>query len=136
MSAPLPNPPNAAALRALVLDERPAIRDRVCAILTEAGMRSFDLGSTLGSTSIMARRQIDIVIVGSDLAGKNADRFVQMLRNNPRRAHLKIIRVVADEADVQADHEADVVVEERDLERSLISVVHAVMRQSSVLSRT
>lgn len=133
MSAPLPTSPNA-ALRALVLDERPEIRDRVCALLAEAGMLVFDLGSTLGSTSIMARRHIDVVIVGSDLSGKNANRFVQMLRNNPRRAHLKVVLIVT-ESDAQSDHEADVVVEEGELEQSLVTAVHAVMRQSAVFAR-
>jgi len=133
MSAPLSDPQNS-ALRALVLDERAEIRERIRRLLAEAGIHSYELSTTLGSTSIMTRRNIDVVIVGPELAGKNATRFVQMLRNNPSRAHLKVVLLVGEAGELE--HEADVVLEERDLERSLISVVRSIGRSSAEYLRS
>jgi CheY-like chemotaxis protein len=115
--------------KALVIDDDDIARELLASILKDGGYETFDLPSPIGATQIIFREQIEVVVVDLMMPALSGDKFVRMLRSNPRLKGLIIVLVSSFNVDqvneLAASARPNAVVSKADLRKDLLAIVNA-----------
>lgn len=87
---------NASSNRILLIDDSDIARAAVGHILEEGGYTYYDVSSPLGATSLIAKLDIDILVVDMNMPVMSGSRFAQLVRNNPRFSDVKLVLITGD----------------------------------------
>lgn len=122
-------------LSVLVVDDNEIARCQMVEILREAGMTVFELPSAIGTTAVILRNDIRVVVLDLYMPNLDGDKVAMLFRKNERLRAVAVVLVSAapesELAQVAMATDADAVLSKAKLE-NLVSVVHkARVRASS-----
>lgn len=129
---------NTSSNRVLLIDDSDIARAAVGHILEEGGYTYYDVSSPLGATSLIARLDIDILVVDMNMPVMSGSRFAQLVRNNPRFSDVKLILITGDsEAQLESagkKTDADAVLMKVDLVDDLLPTLKRISAPSKSAS--
>jgi DNA-binding NarL/FixJ family response regulator len=80
-----------ADLDVLVVDDSDLARAAIVRVLTRAGLRVGELATPIGLTQALIRKPTRVVVIDFDMPSLRGDRVIELLRRNPRFAHIKLV---------------------------------------------
>lgn len=81
------------AKRALVIDDDDVARTLLVSILKKGGYEVFQLSSPIGATQTILRNDIQVLVLDVFMPSMDGDKFVRLLRGNPKLGALHIVLV-------------------------------------------
>ena len=127
---------NSSSNRVLLIDDSDIARAAVGQILEEGGYVCHDLSSPLGATSMIAKLDIDILVVDMNMPVMSGGRFAQLVRSNPRFSDVKLVLITGDsEAQLESVGrmtDADALLMKVDLVDELLPTLKRISAQAKV----
>ena len=91
----MPQSPDTRA-RVLLIDDSELAREAVGSILDEGGWTYHAVESPLGATALIAKLDIELVVVDMNMPVMSGARFSELVRKNPRFADVKVVLISGD----------------------------------------
>ena len=122
----------AQTLSVLVVDDSEIARQKMAAVLRDAGIEVHVLPSPIGATRAIMNHGIGIVVADVMMPGMRGDRLAALFRSNPRFRNVGVILVSgAEEVELHGlavDAKADAVLRKSELQK-LPETVHRVWKR-------
>lgn len=119
----------------LIIDDSPAARASIAAMLRIAGYGVFELSSAIGATRMILRNNIAAVIVDLGMPGLSGDKLVGLLRANPRLSQLVVIVASGQSGEelerIKNECPVDAVLSKREVSGRLVHLLESLLRSSS-----
>ncbi|MEO1482583.1 MAG: response regulator [Myxococcota bacterium] len=114
--------------RILVIDDSEVTRTTAMALLREGGHLTWQHASPLGATRMLFEKKISLVVLDMNMPAMSGERFAELLRSNPRLAHVRVVLITGADAETLSEAgariSADAMIRKENLTRELLPTIN------------